>query len=85
MEKSYDLGNQELLQVVLALYRWHHWLDGSQQLKAGPMVPFLESFKHPLFYSPGSHNDKPDALSQLYSSDSVPTDPEPIMPSLSLV
>lgn len=29
-EQNYDVGNQELLAVVLALEEWRHWLEGSQ-------------------------------------------------------
>ena len=28
-EKNYDVGNRELLAVVLALQEWRHWLEGS--------------------------------------------------------
>lgn len=30
-EKNYDVGNRELLAVVLALQEWRHWLEGSLQ------------------------------------------------------
>ncbi|KAI3364400.1 hypothetical protein L3Q82_010825 [Scortum barcoo] len=30
-EKNYDIGNQELLAVKLALEEWRHWLEGSKQ------------------------------------------------------
>lgn len=29
-EQNYDMGNQELLAVVLALQEWRHWLEGVQ-------------------------------------------------------
>lgn len=29
LASNYDVGNQELLAVVLALQEWHHWLGGS--------------------------------------------------------
>lgn len=28
-ERNYDVGNRELLAVVLALQEWRHWLEGS--------------------------------------------------------
>ena len=30
-EQNYDVGNQELLAVVLALQEWRHWLEGAVQ------------------------------------------------------
>lgn len=30
-ERNYDVGNRELLAVVLALQEWRHWLEGSEQ------------------------------------------------------
>lgn len=30
-ERNYDVGNQELLAVVLALQEWRHWLEGTNQ------------------------------------------------------
>lgn len=30
-EKNYDVGNRELLAVVLALKEWRHWLEGASQ------------------------------------------------------
>ena len=30
-EQNYDVGNQELLAVVLALREWRHWLEGAVQ------------------------------------------------------
>lgn len=33
-EVNYDVGNQELLAVVLALQEWCHWLEG-------PALPFV--------------------------------------------
>ncbi|KAI3364364.1 hypothetical protein L3Q82_011161, partial [Scortum barcoo] len=30
-ERNYDIGNQELLAVKLALEEWRHWLEGSKQ------------------------------------------------------
>ncbi|KAK7886523.1 hypothetical protein WMY93_026144 [Mugilogobius chulae] len=32
-ERNYDIGNRELLAVVLALQEWRHWLEGSRNLK----------------------------------------------------
>ena len=31
-ERNYDVGNRELLAVVLALQEWRHWLEGTQEL-----------------------------------------------------
>ncbi|KAI3356560.1 hypothetical protein L3Q82_017765 [Scortum barcoo] len=30
-ERNYDVGNRELLAVVLALQEWRHWLEGAEQ------------------------------------------------------
>ena len=30
-ERNYDMGNRELLAVVLALQEWRHWLEGAAQ------------------------------------------------------
>lgn len=30
-ERNYDVGNRELLAVVLALEEWRHWLEGADQ------------------------------------------------------
>lgn len=30
-ERNYDIGNRELLVVVLALQEWRHWLEWSAQ------------------------------------------------------
>lgn len=29
-EQNYDIGDQELLVVKLALEEWHHWLEGAE-------------------------------------------------------
>ncbi|XP_028324820.1 uncharacterized protein LOC114476995 [Gouania willdenowi] len=39
-EKNYDVGNRELLAVVVALKEWRHWLEGSVQPF---MVPEMSS------------------------------------------
>lgn len=31
-EKNYDIGNQELLAVKMALEEWRHWLEGTKTL-----------------------------------------------------
>ena len=31
-EQNYDVGNQEILAVKLALEEWRHWLEGAEQL-----------------------------------------------------
>lgn len=38
-ERNYDVGNQELLAVKVALEKWHHWLEGAEQ-------PFLVWTEH---------------------------------------
>ena len=30
-ERNYEIGNQELLAVKLALEEWRHWLEGTKQ------------------------------------------------------
>lgn len=30
-ERNYDIGNRELLAVMLALEEWRHWLEGAEQ------------------------------------------------------
>ena len=30
-ERNYDVGNRELLAVILALEEWRHWLEGAEQ------------------------------------------------------
>lgn len=30
-DRNYDEGNRELLEVVVALQEWRHWLEGTQQ------------------------------------------------------
>lgn len=37
-ECNFDVGNQELLAVVLALQEWRHWLEGAEL----PFVVFTE-------------------------------------------
>lgn len=34
-ERNYDVGNQELLVVKLALEEWRHWLEGAEQQFVG--------------------------------------------------
>ena len=46
---------------------------------------YLSWFNYTLFYCPGSWNGKSDALYWLYSLNSSPSDPEPIMPSPRIV
>lgn len=41
----------------------------------------LSRFDYALSFRPGSKYGKPDALSRIYSSDTLPTDPKPIMPA----
>lgn len=31
-ERNYDVGNSELLALVMALQEWHHWLEGGQRI-----------------------------------------------------
>lgn len=51
------------------------------ELSPGALVSFSELIQlYPLFFRPGSKNGKQDALSFLHSDDTLPTDPEPIMP-----
>lgn len=100
-EQNYDVGNQELLAVVLALEEWRHWLEGSQHpflvwtdhknfayLQSAKTLNsrqarwslFLGRFNFTLTYRPGSHNQKPDALSRQSDKDTLSTAPEPILP-----
>lgn len=46
---------------------------------------FLSRFHYTLSFRPGSKNGKTDALSRLFSADSSPADPEPIMPSPQII
>ncbi|XP_061886375.1 uncharacterized protein LOC133636399 [Entelurus aequoreus] len=38
-EKNYDIGNRELLAVILALQEWRHWLEGAE-------LPFIVYTDH---------------------------------------
>lgn len=40
-EENYDIGNQELLVVKLALEEWRHWLKGVTH----PFIIYTEYFK----------------------------------------
>uniref|UniRef100_A0A674NT72 ribonuclease H n=1 Tax=Takifugu rubripes TaxID=31033 RepID=A0A674NT72_TAKRU len=81
-EANYDVGNRELLLVVLALQEWRHWLEGGTQpftfhLRTARRLNsrqargalFLSRFSFTITYRPGSRNTKPDALSPQFSSE----------------
>ncbi|KAI2661374.1 Transposon Tf2-6 polyprotein [Labeo rohita] len=63
-ELNYDIGNRELLAIKLALEEWRHWTD----------------HKNLDYISPGSKNNKPDALSHVFDQSERPLSPEPILP-----
>ena len=48
-ERNYDVGNQELLAVKVALEEWRHWLEGakhpSKHLSSGLIIKILNTFE----------------------------------------
>lgn len=46
-ERNYDVGNRELLAVVLALQEWRHWLEGAPEIiKICPIVILPGGWTH---------------------------------------
>jgi hypothetical protein len=83
-ERNYDVGNQKLLVVKMALEEWRHWLEGAEQpfvvwtyhtnLEYLCTAKCLNSrFNFTISYRPGSKNVKPDPLSHQYSSSAKPS------------
>ncbi|KAF7650960.1 hypothetical protein LDENG_00118060 [Lucifuga dentata] len=72
-ERHYEIGNQELLAVKLALEEWRHWLERAK-------LPFLVWTNHKNL-EPGSKNGKADALSCQWSSSEELSPPSTIIPS----
>lgn len=93
MERNYDVGNRELLALVLALQEWRHWLEGSAepsvvwtehknlreatQLPAGPLGSLPGLLC--LCLHPRSKNTKLVALIRQFSTDQLDHNPSVIL------
>ncbi|KAI3370010.1 hypothetical protein L3Q82_024432 [Scortum barcoo] len=83
-ERNYDVGNRELLAVVLALQEWRHWLEGAEQ-------PFLVWTDHKnLAYLRSAKRLNPrqvplGPVPEQFSLDTSPSEPASILPPSCIV
>ncbi|KAI3376076.1 hypothetical protein L3Q82_016603 [Scortum barcoo] len=83
-ERNYDVGNRELLAVVLALQEWRHWLEGAEQ-------PFLVWTDHKnLAYLRSAKRLNPRQarwalFPEQFSLDTSPSEPASILPPSCIV